>query len=402
VRACACWRPPPSRRRWRSDRSSRGTDGGDGRDDTDTVVGGPGRDQLFGGDGSGDADYLFGGGGLDFMDGGLGGSDQLFGGPGNDRMSDGAVSYELSASPVEVDLGPERLGPTATGEGADYLGNVSDVVGSPFHDVLLGSGAGNVLRGGGDDDSISGGAGFDTLDGGDGDDTLDGGADRDVVSYEDSSAGVVASFVTGRAEGAGADSLTGFEMLVGSYYDDHLTGDDARNAIYGSYGSNEIFGLGGDDYLEFGDSGDAGDGVDECIWSSLDNCEWDGHFDPPSLPYLAEPPQRREVERLAAVEGGIAGGLGGPRDPAIIVSIRRMTLQGCSWWKSRSERFVRGGCGVTIGNRLIGESSGWSLPVGATLEPGAYRVSVTWQDERFRSPPCGGAFAPMCVWFDVR
>lgn len=160
----------------------------------DIISGYQGDDNLFGRNGFddlyGDAgdDILRGGLGDDFLAGGTGndrlfgeaGDDLLDGGPGSDRIDGGegfdAVIY-ADAFSVSVNLTTGR----ATGDGADVLVGIEDVVGSDYADTLVGSGAENILEGLAGSDRIDGLAGKDSLYGDEGNDRLTGGADRDYL-----------------------------------------------------------------------------------------------------------------------------------------------------------------------------------------------------------------------------
>jgi Ca2+-binding RTX toxin-like protein len=155
---------------------------------TDTLIGlenatgGAGADSLTG---DGGANVLLGGDGGDALRG-LGGDDTLAGGPGSDRLAgfagddaligDGGsdtVDYSSFFSAnlrvgVIVDLG---LG-QATGDGADSVSGVENVLGSGFDDRLMGSGDANVLTGGAGNDVIGGRADSDRLSGGVGRDLI--------------------------------------------------------------------------------------------------------------------------------------------------------------------------------------------------------------------------------------
>lgn len=378
-------------------------EGGDGFD-SDTLVGGAGSDSMNGGDGESDRDFLFGGAGNDNVSGGVGGSDMLYGGEGDDNMWQGIVSYEFARQGVAVDLtlGPGQV--NATGEGSDRVHELDGVTGSDFDDSISYDGDERMsFRGRGGDDVIAAGSGHDSVGGGPGSDELDGGPGDDRLTFADSPVGVTVRLAEGSAQDDGADTFAGFEHVEGSFFADHLTGDDRPNLLWGSYGRNTIFGLGGDDYIDFADEGDAGEGVDECVWSEIP-CERDWHFDPPALPYVTHPAQGGELDDLRAVTGEIAGGLGGPRGSDVLVAIRRLAPDGCRWWDAGAGAFVRGPCGVPLDNRVQVREWTWRLPVGAPLEPGAYEVGVTWAAESYRDhySRCNGAFAPMCVSFDVR
>ena len=100
------------------------------------------------------------------------------------------------------------------------------------HEMSGGDGNDSFI-GGDQADSISGGAGDDLLEGGAGADTLDGDAGSDTASYANSSAGVTINLGDETASGGDAegDELRNIENLVGSDFDDVLTGDDGANVL---------------------------------------------------------------------------------------------------------------------------------------------------------------------------
>ena len=373
--------------------------GGDG-DGGDTLVGGADNDVLYGGDGSDDSDHLFGGASDDFLDGGLGGNDYLYGGSGDDYLASGTVSYEFATAPVAADLVVDWPATNGSGEGVDTFSQVEGIVGSDHDDVLIGDEGHEVLLGRAGNDSIAAGGGADTVGGGTGSDDLDGGAGIDVLSFEDLPTGVTASLRDGTAAGTDVDAFRGFEEIRGSFFDDDLTGDDGPNGIYGRFGADTVLALGGDDLIDRVSQGDAGDGNDMC-WDSfaVESCEIQGHVDPPPLPFLAEPVQGEPLQRLDAVRGGVAGGLGRP-GKRVEAYVRRLTPAGCWWWDASFDRFVRDVCGTPHGNIVPVQGGEWSLRVDAALGPGVYLVGVKWV-KRFPHAQCDGAFEPMCVELDV-
>jgi Ca2+-binding RTX toxin-like protein len=284
---------------------------GDARDNT--IRGGDGFDRVDGGDGAdaldggahGDSvngeqgdDLLMGGDDADVVVGGIG-DDVLVGGSGDDGIigGDGVDTVDFSAAPAEVTADLEAG--TASGDGADVVRTMENVVGSSFEDVVIGDAGDNVLSGGagfdrleggaGDDrvagdsgpDDVFGGAGNDRLDGGDGDDTvggqdgddvlaggsgndlIDGGAGRNVVSFAGSTAAVTVDLAAGRAVGDGTDSLLSIVDVIGSGLDDELTGDSGANSVDGGPGDDVVAGGGGDDLVA------GGEGVDTASYASV-------------------------------------------------------------------------------------------------------------------------------------
>ena len=125
-------------------------------------------------------------------------------------------------------------------------------------DRLYGGYGGDLILGGAGPDQLSGGPGDDTLDPDGvaaGDDEVDGGAGRDTVSYFESTS-VHASLATDALQetgGAGADAISGVEVLEGSEYADLLTAAGAGTTVYGR---------GGDDVLiSSGSGGEFGGGT---------------------------------------------------------------------------------------------------------------------------------------------
>lgn len=153
--------------------------------------------------GTDDDDLLQGTAGHDVIDGlvgddeisGLGGDDVLCGGPGSDRLSGG--------------------------EGADRLhgGTDAKVLEDTDYYVFYG-------------DTLAGGPGDDLLDLGD--DPRSEGPD-DVLSYADSTSGVVLDLPAGTATGEGTDQVVGeVEEIRGSDHDDVLVGTGTGRARSGT------------------------------------------------------------------------------------------------------------------------------------------------------------------------
>lgn len=128
--------------------------------------------------------------------------------------------------------------------------------GSPNDDVLTGGLGNDVLVGEAGNDELSGGGGNDLLRPGTGEDAVEGGDGRDTVDYSDTGAVTVRLFAE-RAGGDGIrDTLISVENIIGSAFDDLLTGDDADNVIEGGDGNDRLVALIGNDTVSGGDGAD--------------------------------------------------------------------------------------------------------------------------------------------------
>lgn len=228
----------------------------------DTISGLGGNDRLSG---KASDDTLFGGNGNDLLEGGSG-EDAMFGGNGIDtvRYSGGGeitVSLDFGGRFAEAEddtySGIENVDLSAKTDRATVFGDaVANVIGgTSFADGLLGGGGDDVLLGAGGDDQIQGGNGDDLIFGGIGADQIDGRDGSDTASYVNSAAKVVVDLrlVSVAQTGASASSestgdiLREIENVVGSDFDDTLTGDNGANRLAGGKGFNTLTGLLGDD-----------------------------------------------------------------------------------------------------------------------------------------------------------
>lgn len=250
-----------------------------------TLFGGGGDDQLTGGIGS---DTLYGGDGNDSLDGSSG-NDTLYGGDGDDTLK-GDVGDDLfygdagadiiigsvgndtvnyfASSAVHVHLDNSTVsGGYAQG---DTLSGIENIIGSKLDDILVGDANDNILQGGEGNDRLVGGAGADTIDGGDGNDIilggtgkniLTGGSGIDELSFEDASGSVHFS-LDGSISISGItaeQTISGFENLTGSNFDDYLKGDSGTNVIKALDGNDIIVLDNGSDQIY------GGEGVDRII-----------------------------------------------------------------------------------------------------------------------------------------
>ncbi len=280
------------------------------------ITGTPGSDTLIG---TSDKDELRGLAGDDFLDGG-GGSDLVNGGTGNDTVAFGLgygkVTYvgQAGADTVRVNgslmdvafvqdtvlsfgsFGSDTFrtvglvdGSTlqerqATGGGLVQLQaagmlvvqfvattGVASVQAGGANDILAGTDAAQLLDGGVGNDILYGNQGADTLRGGDGDDYLstglddgqkdifDGGAGFNTVSYSGAGGGITLDLATYSASGSaiGNDEIYNVQNAVGSLGNDTLIGHDgATNSLWGFWGNDYVYGLGGDDALSGGHGND--------------------------------------------------------------------------------------------------------------------------------------------------
>jgi len=104
--------------------------------------------------------------------------------------------------------------------------------------------------------SVTGGTGNDTISGGIAADTLNGSVGNDFVSYESAFSAVNVtingSTATTVSGGAGNDVISNFEGILGSQFNDTLTGSASADTIYGNAGTDSIVGGAGNDLLSGG------------------------------------------------------------------------------------------------------------------------------------------------------
>ncbi|MEM7742151.1 MAG: calcium-binding protein [Pseudomonadota bacterium] len=126
-------------------------------------------------------------------------------------------------------------------------------------DDVIGGGIGNdTLYGMGGNDTITGGDDDDVVIGGSGADSMDGGAGIDTLSYADSDAGVDVDLQQTSAGGGGhstGDTYINFENLIGSGFNDTLTGDSGENTLIGGVGADQMYGGADDDTVDYSASG---------------------------------------------------------------------------------------------------------------------------------------------------
>ena len=280
---------------------------GAGNASNNSITGNAGADSLSGAGGN---DTLIGAGGNDLLNGGTG-SDRLYGGAGNDLYlvdNVGDVLDETGGSgldTVQSSISFSLADPThAAGqiENLTLTGTAAtDATGNALNNVLTGNAGANLLAGLAGADTVIGGSGLDTItyaasaaavwvsllsgtgqlgdaegdslsgienvtgssgndtvEGNAGNNVLAGGAGEDWVGYWGASQAVTVnlSLTSGQnTGGSGTDTISNFENLAGSAFNDNLTGTATANRLWGYAGKDVIGGGGGDDTI----NGDVGD-----------------------------------------------------------------------------------------------------------------------------------------------
>jgi Ca2+-binding RTX toxin-like protein len=216
-------------------------------DYADIIYGHGGDDTINGGDGK---DHLDGGAGNDVLNGGDNNDDTLVGGEGADVLNGGSgstywdyASYAGSSIGLTLNLRDTSL---SSGEArGEVYNSIEGIIGTAHNDLIIGNGEKHKLLGGAGDDTIIGGSGQEAMDGGDGIDT---------VAYALSGQGVSVSLGAGGGgvNDSQSDTWVNFENVVGSNYNDSLSGDGKANYISGGLGNDSLYGSGGDDTLDAG------------------------------------------------------------------------------------------------------------------------------------------------------
>lgn len=165
----------------------------------------------------------------------------LSGGEGDDRY------HVLSANDVVVELPSQGVDLVTTALATYSLGNNVENLRSTGTASFIGTGnaLANAISGGSSDDSLLGLGGNDVLQGNGGNDRLDGGEGSDTASYREATAAVTVNLtVTGpqTTGGAGSDTLSSIENMIGSAFNDRLTGNDGVNMIEGGAGNDLLDG----------------------------------------------------------------------------------------------------------------------------------------------------------------
>lgn len=162
-------------------------------------------------------------------------NDMIFAGSSVDNVDASSgidlVSYRFSSAGITLQLAsPSSNGGDATG---DVFTGVEIYEGSAFADVLTGDATANIFIGGAGADSFDGAGGIDS------------------VWYLTSTAAVDVNLTTHAGSGgdAAGDTINNVENVLGSLYDDTITGDANANKLEGGAGNDTIHGGDGDDFI---------------------------------------------------------------------------------------------------------------------------------------------------------
>ena len=272
-----------------------------------TFNGGPGDDTLIGDTA---ADTLNGDAGNDILRG-KGGADILSGGDGNDSFDEEAAAnggdiFNGGAGIDTLDYSARLLGVTVTmdgagandgataspGEGDNCKADVENILGTAVADSITGNALNNTITGGLGVDTLNGGAGDDLFLTGavsDGLDTISGGTGVDTIDYSGRAVFVTVTLAPSAPSGIASEGdllATDMENVIGTDYNDIITGNASANELVGGLGDDTLDGLAGDDVLEGGGGaeankldcgagdGDIGFGQGSDLLATRINCEF--------------------------------------------------------------------------------------------------------------------------------
>lgn len=133
------------------------------------------------------------------------------------------------------------------------------IYGFAGNDVMSGGAGNDYADGGAGNDNINGGAGDDIAIGGLGDDILNGSTGFDTASYSTAAAAVTVNLGLATQQNtvsAGLDTLVSVEKLIGSNFNDTLTGSATANMLMGGLGNDTLRGMAGNDIIDGGAGND--------------------------------------------------------------------------------------------------------------------------------------------------
>jgi Ca2+-binding RTX toxin-like protein len=220
-------------------------------------------DRIFGGDGN---DTIHGHGDDDLLDG-EGGTDTLLGGTGNDHLIDldtaspdhldGEDGYDIltadyssATAGITFIVGLENSGSSPGGDQFHRMETLGDFSTGGGNDTIRLASApeaqpiDKTIQTGPGDDLVVADTRTSYAPGGRTQDSLHGGEDIDTLSFENAVAGITLNLSTNAVGGAAAEmTISGFENLIGSDFDDTLTGTSVTAFIIGNEGNDHLISL---------------------------------------------------------------------------------------------------------------------------------------------------------------
>lgn len=191
---------------------------------------------------------------------------------------DPAVPAGVTLYSYVVTAGDDTITGSAGRDAIDAGAGNDAIAGGGGDDTLYGNAGNDRLDGGAGNDSLYGNAGDDRLTYSGGLDLLHGGAGFDTVDFSGLDAGVRVDLAQSSganawlaATSAALADLDKVEALVGTAFDDRLTGDPAANSFWGGAGNDTLAGAGGNDTLRGGAGNDlltGGSGSDRFAFDS--------------------------------------------------------------------------------------------------------------------------------------
>ncbi len=211
----------------------------------------------------------------------LGGTDDVVGGSGVDRVTYGAIDD------LKVFL-DDIANDGAAGENSNIHSDVENLTGSHGNDLLVGTAGPNRIDGGQGNDKLVLMGGDDLAIAGGGSDVMSGGPGIDTVHYLGRYTPLSISIDNIDNDGVPGerdDVRTDMENVIGGIAADVLIGSGSPNDLDGSSGDDRIQGGGGDDILRGGAGNDTliGDaGLDTAFGGAgVDTCQAEKQLDCP-------------------------------------------------------------------------------------------------------------------------
>jgi Ca2+-binding RTX toxin-like protein len=282
---------------------------------------------------------------------GMGGNDTIAGGAAPDRIDGGTgvdtASYASSPSAVTVSL------LTGTGHGGDAEGDtligIENLIGSAFNDVFEGNSGAN---------------------------RFDARLGIDTVTYARSAAGITVNLASTSAQVSGGDAsgdvLLSVENIIGSAFDDTLTGNSLANILTGGAGNDVLNGGTGADTL-IGETGNdtyvvdnTGDRVIENPGEGVD-----------TVRATISTTLAGDVEILTLVGSGNLNGTGNALDNVIFGASGKNVLSGLD---GNDQLYGADGDDILIGGSGSDRLDGGNGVDAASYAASAAGVSVSLQD----------------------